>query len=151
MAKKSAVRNYFGKLFSNSFFWIMLVAFIVSLLYNCIVNKECIKEGFEASADTFKTDVGSGKKLVLFYADWCGHCKRIHPEWDKAAKKVNGDTIKMAKVNCGDKKNSKHSEIAKEYKVNGYPTIHLLNDGKIEDTYSGERSASGFAKYIDDN
>ena len=146
MAKKSG--GYILKLFSNPVFWVMLALFVGSLLYNCIINKKCVKEGFEAQAENFNKDLGSGKKLVLFYADWCGHCKKIHPAWDEAASQVNTDGVKMAKVNCGDSDNSSHAAIAKKYKVDGYPTIHLLNNGKIESEYEGGRDSSDFVSYI---
>ena len=64
MVKKSCC---FTKLFSNPVFWVTLALFIGSLLYNCVVNKKCMKEGFEAQASTFNKDLGTGKKLVLFY------------------------------------------------------------------------------------
>jgi protein disulfide-isomerase-like protein len=148
MVKKTSFSRIFKKLFSNPTFWIMLVLFIGSLLYNCIINKECIKEGFEAKADSFDKDLGSGKKLVLFYADWCGHCKKIHPAWDEAASKVNDGGVKMAKVDCGNKDDSAHNAIAKKYNINGYPTIHTLNNGQIEGEYEGGRSAKDFMDHI---
>jgi protein disulfide-isomerase-like protein len=138
----------FTKLFSNPIFWVTLVLFIGSLLYNCIVNKKCMTEGFEANASTFNKDLGSGKILVLFYADWCGHCKTLHPVWDKAATEVNVDGIKMGKVNCGDSNDPAHNAITKKYNINGYPTIYLLNNGKIEAEYDGGRESKDFVNYI---
>ena len=92
-------------------------------------------------------DFGTGKKLVLFYADWCGHCKSIHSDWDKAAKKSKNKKIQMAKVNCGDE-SEEHSKIVKKYGVSGYPTIKLLNNGKVEEDYEGGRSEKDFLSYI---
>ncbi|EDW11320.1 protein disulfide-isomerase A6 homolog [Drosophila mojavensis] len=58
--------------------------------------------------------------LVEFYTPWCPHCKSLAPEWIKVAKELKGK-FKVGAVDA-----SAHSELAAEYKVQGYPTIFYI-------------------------
>lgn len=76
----------------------------------------------------------------------CGHCKRLKPEYAKAAEelKVNDPPIHLVKVDCteaGKDTCSKHS-------VSGYPTLKIFRDGEVSQDYNGPRDAAGIVKYM---
>ena len=101
-----------------------------------------VKALTKADFDAFVGD----KELVLveFYAPWCGHCKKLEPELEIAARRliVNNPVIHVAKVDA-----TQEPDLAKEYGVSGYPTIKLLRKGKRFE-YNGPREADGIIAYM---
>ena len=60
-----------------------------------------------------------GVWVVEFYAPWCGHCKSLAPEYQKAAKALKG-IIGVGAVDC-----DQHKSLCGQYGVQGFPSIKV--------------------------
>lgn len=84
--------------------------------------------------------------LVEFYAPWCGHCKKLEPEYDAlAAHYKSNNNLVIAKVD------STANEVA-AVQISGFPTIKFFpaDSDEIVD-YDGERTKDGMIKWLESN
>jgi len=162
MARRSSsqIMSFVDFVTNNLFNIVILLGIIALILYifstpkqpiivlpkenfsSCTQNEE--NEGFESGNDEvemFRNAVSSGKPVVVkFYAPWCGHCKKLAPTWDELMKEHPGKVIKVDADKNGD--------IAKEYGVQGFPTIMVFKGGKKVNDYDGPREKSSLQKFI---
>merc|ERR1711976_112468 len=81
--------------------------------------------------------------MVEFYAPWCGHCKKLEPEYKIASETLKKEGITLAKVDA-----SKEAELAKEHMVQGFPTLTVFKKGVKFEDYTGERNADAIMAYM---
>ena len=82
--------------------------------------------------------------FVKFYAPWCGHCKRLAPDWDKAATtlKEKGSKAAIGKMDCTVEKDT-----CGKNEVRGYPTLKFFANGELVEKYAGKRTAEDIVDY----
>ena len=105
----------------------------------------------EVVGKTFKRDVLENDKdvMIVFYAPWCGHCKKLLPEYEKAANKLKEKNPKVLLA----KMDATENEV-EGIEVTGFPTIKFYpgnkKDARPKD-YSGDRTMDGIIKYLKTN
>lgn len=98
----------------------------------------------ELTSSNFDELVLKSKELwvVEFFAPWCGHCKKLAPEWKKAAKNLKGK-VKLGHVDCDAEKS-----LMSRYNVQGFPTILVFGADKDSPIpYEGARTASAIESF----
>lgn len=112
---------------------VVLIVLIVIL----VVIRLRVNEGFQ----------GSGPSVVICKADWCGHCKKAAPEFQKLESAspiaLSNGTQATVKILDADK----DKEEVKKYKVRGYPSILIIN-GDDTTEYPGERTYDGVIEFL---
>ncbi|XP_059652325.1 protein disulfide-isomerase like 2-1-like [Cornus florida] len=96
--------------------------------------------------DSFENEVGKDRgALVEFYAPWCGHCKKLAPEYEMLATSFKkAKSVLIGKVDCDE-----HKSVCSKYGVAGYPTIKWFPKGSLEpEKYEGARTAEALAAYV---
>nr|XP_034307085.1 protein disulfide-isomerase A5-like isoform X1 [Crassostrea gigas] len=97
--------------------------------------------------ETFKPFLRKKKHaLIMFYAPWCGHCKKAKPEFQNAAAKlVDDQKVAFCAVDC-----TVHQALCTQNEVTGYPTLKYFNYGKNPQNYMGGREEADFVKFMKD-
>ncbi|KAJ8747020.1 hypothetical protein K2173_013094 [Erythroxylum novogranatense] len=96
--------------------------------------------------ENFEKEVGQDRgALVEFYAPWCGHCKKLAPEYENlGASFKKAKSVLIGKVDCDE-----HKTLCSKYGVSGYPTIQWFPKGSLEPkNYEGPRTAESLAEFV---
>jgi protein disulfide-isomerase A6 len=106
-------------------------------LHNYVMNK------MNKSDD--KTHNNSDKiqlpvKITLYYAEWCGYCKRFKPTWERLKEAFNG------KVNYAEYE-SENKKVMERENIKSYPTIKITHGGETE-IYKGGREFNVLFSYV---
>jgi len=132
----------FTQRIANFMNWKVAAIIIVALLlivfayytYKQYANENTV---FHANRENIPKDPNSNKTatLMLFYVDWCPHCKTAKPEWESLkaeydGKSINGYTIHFTEYNCTNE-SAETTQLMDKYNIEGYPTIKLVKDNQV--------------------
>jgi len=168
MAKANSNLDFFSK--NSNLLYIILGVLLIAIIlfaifyprkqYDESVNRGMMMqanpmmEGFDDELmENMSDDKGrnsSKKTLVIFKANWCGHCQRAMPEF----RKVEEEGQKSGKYDVMIVDADSEPELIKNEGVQGFPTIRLYPnglDGKKYMEYNGDRSAEDISQFAESN
>ena len=119
----------------NKLFYIPVFLIVVALAWKIIYK--CI-----GKTEKFSEDV---KKVYFIYADWCGHCTRFKPEWQKFETSCSNNNVEAYALNVDDQSNSKFIE---SNGVSSFPTVIVMKGNGEKTKYEGERTSEDLMNFV---
>ena len=119
-------------LLSTISFWQNSIA--TQLLY-MDKSHEVTEFTFESFQKSVLLDESSVNWVIVFYADWCGHCVSFAPQYIELAEAFkNSDHVQFGAIDCAaDIMTQIQTEnVCRVYDIKSYPTIRLFRHGKNE-------------------
>ena len=119
--------------------WLVIVATLAMIGLGYYVYSKYIGNSTTYNAnrekDPLNSDSNKVANMMLFYVDWCPHCKTAKPEWENLkseyeGKQINGYTVTFTEYNCTTE-SPETDELMNRYKIEGYPTIKLIKDNQV--------------------
>lgn len=96
--------------------------------------------------ENFQKEVleGGELKLLVFGAEWCGHCKVLKPRIMELAQ--NHPDLKICLHNVDEA-----TDAAEKFRIAGVPSLIVLRDGKEAGRHTGAMSLSQLESFIGQN
>jgi thiol-disulfide isomerase/thioredoxin len=134
----SMLKTIYSKLSWSLLIYVILgILFILIIIYfyNKSVTTTTDTDTYKINRENMHNKGGNKAELMLFYVDWCPHCKTAKPEWenlksDNEGKTINGYKIIFTEYNCTNE-TAEVQELINKFKIEGYPTIKLIKDNQV--------------------
>jgi hypothetical protein len=82
------------------------------------------------------------------YANWCGHCQSLKPQWRKMKNMIHNKNITFIEIE--EQQQNKINKFKHQHpslQVNGYPTIFKIYPNKKIEYYNNDRIANDMKKW----
>ena len=89
---------------------------------------------------------GGDLKVILIYAPWCGHSKKMLPDYERVKSEFDGQVVNGKKVSIIMYNSDVDKDKVKEYGVKGFPTLFVEKNG-IKEPFP-HRSYEKISEYI---
>ena len=92
----------------------------------------------EITTRNFDAETSKENLLLVFYAPWCGHCKRLESTWERVAQefRAEGSPVIMARVDAHN-----NAALKSRFKIKSLPTLLLFANRRVY-SYKGVRGAA---------
>lgn len=116
---------------------------IAALLLALVASSNAL----ELTDDTWDAAVDGKTVFVKFYAPWCGHCKKMKPDWDKLMDQFKDhETALVAEVDC----TASGKNLCGSIGVQGYPTLKYGDPSDLQD-YKGGRDLGSMQTFAENS
>jgi thiol-disulfide isomerase/thioredoxin len=141
---------------SNPVIAIIAAAVFAFILYYVFKNyiEPLIQTKYKPNAEHESSETSGEAKqatIMLFFVDWCPHCKTAKPAWEDAkreydGKVVNGYKVLFSEVNCTEESPEVEAKM-NEFGIEGFPTIKMVKDGQIIE-FDAKPSKDSISQFI---
>ncbi|XP_037826152.1 protein disulfide-isomerase A5 [Lucilia sericata] len=85
--------------------------------------------------------------LIMFYVPWCGFCKRLKPDYSKAATELKSEGYILAAM---DVEKQANAMARRTYNITGFPTIMYFENGKMKQIYESDSNKEAIMAFMRD-
>lgn len=131
----------------NKVLFLVGILLVLYLLHRHFLNREGMSNLL--NHNNIDESVSEKKTAVLFYADWCGHCKKFMPTWTKVSDELDESSpVVLAKFDCTKSSEDANVQaVMKKYNVQGFPSVLLFENGEVKE-FEQERNESNLKSFL---